>query len=253
MDRGGRRGSTRRILAWAAVLALGFLGAEAALPAHSQPGARLAVAAIHGYQAVGSPAVRACGLQCRYTPTCSHYAADAFDAYGTLGGGWRALGRLWRCSPWGGSGYDPAVAEISGAPAQADAQETPEQKRAREQFKKDMEELQKGLKDLGPEARDAAIGCGLGLVGCVVVTVGGLIISILIMVWVYKDARARGDQNAVLWLVLIFFLNWVGLIVYFVARPKGNLVPCPNCRNARLETLVKCPLCGADTGAAKSG
>jgi hypothetical protein len=94
--------------------------------------------------------------------------------------------------------------------------------------------------------------CGMAGVACIVVPLIVFVVEILIMVWVYKDARARGDQNAVLWLVLIFFVNLIGLIVYFVARPKGNLVPCANCRNARLETLVKCPICGADTGAAKA-
>jgi hypothetical protein len=228
-----------------AVLTLGLMAAEAALPAHLQPSAKVAVAAIHGYQAVGSPALRACGLQCRYTPTCSHYAADAFGAYGTLGGGLRTLGRLWRCSPWGGSGYDPAVS-FASAPVQEDAQESPEQKRNRERLEQGEEEAKRVAKELG-------WACAGGFVGCAILGIIGFIVEILILVWVYKDARARGDQNAVLWLVLIFFVNIVGIIVYFVARPKGNLVPCPHCRNARLETLVKCPLCGADTGAAKSG
>ncbi len=44
---------------------------------------------------------------CRFTPTCSAYAAQAFRKYGPLKGGWLALKRLWRCHPSGGSGYDP--------------------------------------------------------------------------------------------------------------------------------------------------
>lgn len=44
---------------------------------------------------------------CRYTPTCSQYAAEAVRRYGPLKGGWLALKRLSRCHPWGGSGYDP--------------------------------------------------------------------------------------------------------------------------------------------------
>ncbi|MDR1865210.1 MAG: membrane protein insertion efficiency factor YidD [Bacteroidales bacterium] len=44
---------------------------------------------------------------CRYTPTCSQYAIEALQKYGTLKGGWLALKRILRCHPWGGSGYDP--------------------------------------------------------------------------------------------------------------------------------------------------
>lgn len=86
-----------------------YLAAEAFLPAAWQPSARLSVGLLRAYQAVGSPAARAIGLRCRYEPTCSHYAIDAISHYGTLPGIARAVSRLWRCSPWGGSGYDPAV------------------------------------------------------------------------------------------------------------------------------------------------
>lgn len=44
---------------------------------------------------------------CRYTPTCSQYAAEAVRRYGPFKGGWLTLKRLARCHPWGGSGYDP--------------------------------------------------------------------------------------------------------------------------------------------------
>ncbi len=47
---------------------------------------------------------------CRYTPTCSAYAADGLGRIGRYGawrGGRLALRRLGRCHPWGGSGYDP--------------------------------------------------------------------------------------------------------------------------------------------------
>ncbi|WP_276479693.1 membrane protein insertion efficiency factor YidD [Paraflavitalea pollutisoli] len=45
--------------------------------------------------------------KCRFTPTCSHYAAEALKKYGPFKGGWLAIKRIGRCHPWGGKGYDP--------------------------------------------------------------------------------------------------------------------------------------------------
>lgn len=40
------------------------------------------------------------GNQCRFTPTCSVYAEEAFRVHGALRGGILALRRLGRCHPW---------------------------------------------------------------------------------------------------------------------------------------------------------
>lgn len=47
------------------------------------------------------------GLNCRFVPSCSEYAAEALREYGGVKGSWLALRRIGRCHPWGGSGYDP--------------------------------------------------------------------------------------------------------------------------------------------------
>jgi putative membrane protein insertion efficiency factor len=47
------------------------------------------------------------GVNCRYEPSCSHYAAEALDRHGPLRGSWLAAWRILRCNPWGGAGYDP--------------------------------------------------------------------------------------------------------------------------------------------------
>jgi uncharacterized protein len=51
---------------------------------------------------------RLLGGQCRYVPSCSQYAIDAVAKYGPWRGSWRAVKRICRCHPWGGTGYDPA-------------------------------------------------------------------------------------------------------------------------------------------------
>jgi uncharacterized protein len=52
---------------------------------------------------------------CRYVPTCSEYALEAVDRYGSLRGGAMALRRVLRCHPFGGSGYDPVLNPQTGA------------------------------------------------------------------------------------------------------------------------------------------
>ncbi|MBO4263844.1 MAG: membrane protein insertion efficiency factor YidD [Bacteroidales bacterium] len=44
---------------------------------------------------------------CRFTPTCSAYALEAFRKYGPFKGFYLSLRRILRCRPGGGSGYDP--------------------------------------------------------------------------------------------------------------------------------------------------
>ena len=80
----------------------------------------------------------------------------------------------------------------------------------------------------------------------VIAIIGGLIylgVKIFVMVWAFKDATARGDQNAVLWPILIFFTSIIGLVIYLAVRPKGDLSPCASCHKQRLSTLSKCPHC----------
>ena len=46
---------------------------------------------------------------CRYTPTCSEYAIEAIDEYGSLKGTYMAIKRVLRCNPFGRYGYDPVI------------------------------------------------------------------------------------------------------------------------------------------------
>lgn len=50
---------------------------------------------------------------CRYTPTCSAYALEAFRRHGPVKGFFLSVRRIARCNPWGGSGYDPVPDECT--------------------------------------------------------------------------------------------------------------------------------------------
>ena len=46
-------------------------------------------------------------VSCRYEPTCSEYSHQAISQHGLIRGLWLSLRRLTRCTPIGGTGYDP--------------------------------------------------------------------------------------------------------------------------------------------------
>ncbi len=65
---------------------------------------RLMLGIIRVYQYLLSPYF---GTQCRFTPSCSHYAAEAITMHGAAKGGYLATRRIFRCHPWHEGGYDP--------------------------------------------------------------------------------------------------------------------------------------------------
>jgi hypothetical protein len=85
---------------WLLILCL--LIALAALDAQRAPdrqlGAKVMLLVIDGWQMI-SPTV-AKTSSCVYTPSCSVYGELVVRRYGGYRGGWLALKRIFRCSPW---------------------------------------------------------------------------------------------------------------------------------------------------------
>jgi uncharacterized protein len=69
-------------------------------PPSSQWTTAAAVGSIHLYQATLSPVYARLGVQCRFTPSCSHYGEEAVRKYGVVHGGYLAAKRVLRCGPW---------------------------------------------------------------------------------------------------------------------------------------------------------
>jgi hypothetical protein len=64
----------------------------------------VALIAIRAYQLLVSPLFPSC---CRFSPSCSHYAAEAFRRYGCRRGLALSVKRLARCHPFHPGGWDP--------------------------------------------------------------------------------------------------------------------------------------------------
>ena len=69
-----------------------------------RPLALLGIVPVRAYQWFISPLLPP---SCRFEPTCSAYAIEAFSRHGLARGSFLTARRLLRCHPWGGSGYDP--------------------------------------------------------------------------------------------------------------------------------------------------
>jgi putative membrane protein insertion efficiency factor len=69
------------------------------------------LAAIYAYRLTLAPLLSG---QCRFHPTCSQYALDAYRARGPIQGTLLTLRRLARCHPLCRGGYDPVPLEPVG-------------------------------------------------------------------------------------------------------------------------------------------
>ena len=65
---------------------------------------KICITLIKGYKYLISPFL---GKSCRFEPSCSSYAMEAFSNHGFFHGFKLSLIRIIKCNPWGGYGYDP--------------------------------------------------------------------------------------------------------------------------------------------------
>ena len=68
------------------------------------PARMVLIGLIHVYRFTLSGSL---GGQCRFSPTCSHYAEDAVREHGAIRGSLMAAWRIARCGPFTDGGYDP--------------------------------------------------------------------------------------------------------------------------------------------------
>lgn len=66
--------------------------------------AEVAVGVVRAYQWTIRPVI---GSNCRFWPSCSDYAIEAFRNHGALRGGTLTTWRILRCNPWHEGGVDP--------------------------------------------------------------------------------------------------------------------------------------------------
>ncbi len=68
-----------------------------------------------------------------------------------------------------------------------------------------------------------------------------IVVIVVIFKYIKKDALARGDNPNKAWFAL---LGLLGLLIYVLTRPQGNVFPCQSCGQSRMQGLPRCPHCG---------
>jgi putative membrane protein insertion efficiency factor len=66
--------------------------------------AEVLAGAVRAYQLTIRPVI---GANCRFEPSCSHYAIAALRGHGALRGTALTARRILRCNPWNEGGFDP--------------------------------------------------------------------------------------------------------------------------------------------------
>ena len=103
-------------------------------------------------------------------------------------------------------------------------------------------------------SRDGDAGAACGALGCGVFAIVYILILLVMLAaavglivfivkWIKRDATVRGMPNAdtIKWFGL---LGLLGLLIYVLQRPQGNVLPCPSCGQQRMQGLPVCPHCG---------
>ena len=65
------------------------------------------IAFVELYRLIGAPLFVSLGVRCRFSPSCSEYAAGAIEAHGVGKGILLTGARLLRCHPFCRGGHDP--------------------------------------------------------------------------------------------------------------------------------------------------
>jgi len=86
---------------------------------------------------------------------------------------------------------------------------------------------------------------------CFIIIVIDLIISLIIAIWIHKDAKERG-KNSTNWAIIGFILSILGLIIWLLVRPSLQDIAiskptdrrCPNCGRVIPMDARACPYCG---------
>jgi Double zinc ribbon len=86
---------------------------------------------------------------------------------------------------------------------------------------------------------------GVGLIFLPLLASSFLAVYVLLIGFIYVDAKRRGMRYVMWTLLAIFIPDAIGIILYFVLRDPLP-TPCPKCSRLSAQSFTFCPSCGAE-------
>jgi len=90
------------------------------------------------------------------------------------------------------------------------------------------------------------LGISISILLGALISIGTIALTVLLCVWVYRDACSRG-MNGILWAAVVFFIpSFIGLIFYLVVRMDTCKVTCSKCNKSVNGRNKFCSNCGEE-------
>jgi Phospholipase_D-nuclease N-terminal len=133
------------------------------------------------------------------------------------------------------------ICGLAAAPLPSLAQTNPNQPPSQQRQLTAEQQRQRQLQQAQEE--QACAVCAGGAAFMVFTVVALIALNIALLVWVARDAKSRGMDSSILWMLLVMFTSVIGLLIYLFSRPQGELIQCSNCKGKRLKVSTSCPHC----------
>lgn len=90
------------------------------------------------------------------------------------------------------------------------------------------------------------LGISISIILGALISIAGIALTILLCVWVYRDAQSKG-MSGILWTAVVLLVpSYIGLIVYLIVRMDNHKVTCSQC-NKKVNGKNKfCSNCGVE-------
>lgn len=85
---------------------------------------------------------------------------------------------------------------------------------------------------------------GTGFAVCCLIALAiVVVVNLALVVWLLQDANNRGASPGA-WILVFLIFGPLALLGYMIVRPRGKLVPCPECGRQKPIIDQICPHCG---------
>lgn len=90
------------------------------------------------------------------------------------------------------------------------------------------------------------LGISISIILGALIAIAGIVLTVLLCVWTYRDARNKG-MNGILWTAVVLLVpSYIGLIIYLIIRTDNHKVTCSKCNKSVNGKNKFCSNCGEE-------